>query len=491
MDSALTLGRITVRMSEAGEPVDRQRWRWQVSNAVKRVSLRPVGMPPQAILIVRQLADPDPGALLGESTQQWGRAAQVALTDCWHVATRPIYDAVPGSSNAVWFADRAEWLACLSWDVFTDVALSRWWWQAWLRHSGDSALLLRLWQQEARWLPQTIALLHRLHGAAVKTLLAEIPPVQSAILLQQMMAAYAVPAVPVHVISPLLRPNLSPTQQALIGDLPVESAALTALSLAIVDAPTALRLLRRQVQNPAEDEALPLDDTQSVNEPAAAAESMLVSSFPSGMDATPGHEDAPGHVASAASSLAAKEPNDAALSDLVPPESAATRTSHPLDAPAPESASMLAHGIHSRLGGLWYLVNLLVALDWLDAAQFESLDPWHRLLLLGQSLLGDMPDDPVWALLATLADDELDAALAERWLVVALPMAHRYLDARLENPALFIEALNDPATLYLTRTHVDVVFTLAQIRLDLRAAGLDANPGWVLPLARVVTFHYE
>jgi hypothetical protein len=41
-----------------------------------------------------------------------------------------------------------------------------------------------------------------------------------------------------------------------------------------------------------------------------------------------------------------------------------------------------------------------------------------------------------------------------------------------------------------TRTHVDVVFTLAQVDLAVRRAGIDIDPGWVPWLGRVVRFHY-
>jgi hypothetical protein len=41
-----------------------------------------------------------------------------------------------------------------------------------------------------------------------------------------------------------------------------------------------------------------------------------------------------------------------------------------------------------------------------------------------------------------------------------------------------------------TRTHVDVVFTLAQVDVAVRRAGIDIDPGWVPWLGRVVRFHY-
>ena len=41
-----------------------------------------------------------------------------------------------------------------------------------------------------------------------------------------------------------------------------------------------------------------------------------------------------------------------------------------------------------------------------------------------------------------------------------------------------------------TRAHVDVWMELEQVTLPVRRAGLDADPGWVPELARVVTFHF-
>ena len=47
------------------------------------------------------------------------------------------------------------------------------------------------------------------------------------------------------------------------------------------------------------------------------------------------------------------------------------------------------------------------------------------------------------------------------------------------------------AGLTLTATHVDVYMTLDQVDIAVRLAGLDANPGWVPALGRVVTFYFD
>ena len=94
-------------------------------------------------------------------------------------------------------------------------------------------------------------------------------------------------------------------------------------------------------------------------------------------------------------------------------------------------------------------------------------------------------------MLADLAGEPITPKNLARWQALALTQVQTYLSDRLEHPQEIANYLLEPATLYLTRTHVDLVFTLEQIRLDLRLAGLDRDPGWVPELARVITFHYE
>jgi hypothetical protein len=44
--------------------------------------------------------------------------------------------------------------------------------------------------------------------------------------------------------------------------------------------------------------------------------------------------------------------------------------------------------------------------------------------------------------------------------------------------------------LYATRTHVDLTMSLNQATAPVRMAGLDANPGWVPALGRVINFSF-
>lgn len=61
--------------------------------------------------------------------------------------------------------------------------------------------------------------------------------------------------------------------------------------------------------------------------------------------------------------------------------------------------------IRTRLGGMFYFVNLALYLRLYSDEDNLSLSPWDFVALVGGALLGDaaLDDDPVWALLAELA----------------------------------------------------------------------------------------
>ncbi len=54
-----------------------------------------------------------------------------------------------------------------------------------------------------------------------------------------------------------------------------------------------------------------------------------------------------------------------------------------------------------------------------------------------------------------------------------------------------VELLQRPAWMQLSHTHLDVLFTLDQADLNVRRLGLDADPGWVPWLGRIVSLHFE
>ena len=202
------------------------------------------------------------------------------------------------------------------------------------------------------------------------------------------------------------------------------------------------------------------------------------------------------------------------------------------DQPAAAAAHLAPDAVHTRLAGLFYLVNLTDRLGLPDDVdrrwRVGELSGWALLEVLSRGLLdtaGDPDDrhDPLWRLLerldgrppgtavgfdqadldlagGDLGDHELEEPVAgplvgavasgtRRWLRSVTPVVRRRLAAELGvDPAGAAAVLRVPGLVHHSRTHVDVVMDLEAISLPVRLAGLDRDPGWVPRLGRVVAF---
>jgi hypothetical protein len=84
-----------------------------------------------------------------------------------------------------------------------------------------------------------------------------------------------------------------------------------------------------------------------------------------------------------------------------------------------------------------------------------------------------------------------------RWMGWTFPFLKYALGRALEleeprtGEALARALLYRRGRLFCTTTHVDLVLEMERVSLPVRRSGLDATPGWVRDLMRVVTFHYE
>ncbi len=148
-------------------------------------------------------------------------------------------------------------------------------------------------------------------------------------------------------------------------------------------------------------------------------------------------------------------------------------------------------------GGWFLLLNVialpavLARLQALDAGDQSSppTSGWVWLYRLGRAFGGEA-DPPLARFMAHAA------GLPDAAALVALPplpdeaelarLATQRFAAGLLGAGLFAQ----PALVRATSSHLDVHFRMADIRLDVRRAALDINPGWLPWLGRVATFHY-
>ena len=108
--------------------------RLRLESLLSGAELRPSGLPPSAVLCVRRVADPLPGALRLDTVDarpppEWERAFVARLERALRGAARPAREAVPAAADAVLFADRSELLACLARDARDGTMWTRWWWR--------------------------------------------------------------------------------------------------------------------------------------------------------------------------------------------------------------------------------------------------------------------------------------------------------------------------------------------------------------------------
>lgn len=202
-------------------------------------------------------------------------------------------------------------------------------------------------------------------------------------------------------------------------------------------------------------------------------------------------------------------------------------------APAVDLAS--ARAIETRFGGLFYLLNLALALrlygDFTSPrAACLTISPWDWLAFVGRawfarefqrdalgSVLADLagggrrrrrgpprafaaPDDwrppQDWqTLLANASRGRIARGLiAGRWSTALLS----YMQSRvalavgIEEPEAALSLVcGSAARVRVSSTAVDVHFALADLPLEIRRAGLDRDPGWIPAAGRSVRFHFE
>lgn len=141
----------------------------------------------------------------------------------------------------------------------------------------------------------------------------------------------------------------------------------------------------------------------------------------------------------------------------------------------------LAPPTPTEFAGLFFFLNL----DLYD--EDSELDRWEFLALLGRALDPEMEADPLWNVLAELADRPLDRDPGTLEWPDPAPLLRERLPV--DDPIAFL--LRRFGRVALTPAHVDVFFSLAAHPIEIRLSGLDRDPGWLLPAGRHVAFHFD
>ncbi len=133
--------------------------------ALRTLDLEPPSMPRQAILCIRAMRDPLPGAVDLRSSHaprpdRWERAARAEVASIMRRAVRPALGAVPASAEAVLFADASEMLACAARAAAEGTLASQWWWEH-LVIPRTSQGVANKWLRSPAYVPAAIEILAR------------------------------------------------------------------------------------------------------------------------------------------------------------------------------------------------------------------------------------------------------------------------------------------------------------------------------------------
>jgi len=465
MRPATEIGKVRVRSPDAGL-LDRHRL---VSALIERADMVPPRLPAGAILIVRRLSATMRSRALAPlvpTADLWTTAPRDQMADLLDRAVRPVDGALPADAVAVLFADESELLACMVRDMLHGTLARWWWWKAVGRpaRSLDPADAMRI---SITAVPGAISLLDDWREA--DALVGSLSDHQAETLLEALASAFSL-AVPRHAAG---SPEPRVEEEAEGADVAAASPA-GAVSVGSSRAPAARGLWQRALgdsapvawsgpkavflatallvhRNPAAaripTHLAALADPHIVVPAASAAELSWSPSLPrSGPtsserasaepDPSPfssllAGEDRPPQRDAVETSVDAEVEVDPVAAPSTPPDPV------PLDSPRSHPQSVVigadGHDIQAAagsadagtptdLGGLFFLVNVIVGLDLIDAFADWGLDEmsaWEVVDALARSLISEpsVATDPVWDVLAELAgratSDELGTPVPE------------------------------------------------------------------------------
>jgi len=413
-------------------------------------------------------------------------------------------------ADAIRFADRADYLACLCQEILQPGSTPGWLWQGEplkpSEHGAAGAALLRVLSDEPLLLPSLSRRLQtqQLLGQTLATLGASHIYTLTRVLVQH--TGFAIEPAVLGTVTP---PRHSAPSIELPGPLqagewlqvlhplpsPLRPAAATLLALVLLwqQAPQLLHSAMSATACLIEARRRLLAEQAAIDErPGTAAEPSTSSAQPAGAHGSSQDNSAkqpgvvPSEVARAAPRASADSPSSA--SQNRPPEAAST----PAQQPSPQFIADQVHRIFflTAQGGFFYLLNLLRNAPAQKLLAASPASAWQHLYLLCRSLQQPL-DSPLQQFIAAqLQFDDIKALRElqpgevdkELWALAEHRLAHQPFWPH----ALFTRV----ARVHHDASHIDVDFHTNAVDLEIRLAGLDVDPGWLPWLGRVVRFHY-
>jgi hypothetical protein len=152
-----------LRIRARGGGIDPLSARARMESLLSNVTLHPPGLSSSAIVCIRRLCDPKPGALCLWRTdmrplRDWEKAVAESIEMLTQRAARPALSLVPADAEAVLFLDRSELLACLARD-WSEGMTTQWWWKSLFRNTVTAGMLMHQWLETPEYNPGALRIL--------------------------------------------------------------------------------------------------------------------------------------------------------------------------------------------------------------------------------------------------------------------------------------------------------------------------------------------
>lgn len=441
-DASATIDHLAVHWVGAASEARTPATRLRLERLLNMANLRPPGMPAGALLIIRYIDDLPPLARIASVDLHWIWQVERRVAELYHTAERPTRGRAAPHARSVLFDDAAMMLALLTREMVQEPesCLQRWYWRKIVADSArwPGAVLAAAWSRHAEALPAALThLTCREVGAAVALLSAgevsmvtcalhnrfALPPPPEAL---PMFSAASWPEAPQTLPPSAPAASAEPLEAPWRDLLPAaplprylapHAEYLPGLALTLYRNPAWARSLAF-----AEQAAAWLHAAQHTPNVAGNATEMYTPPGylpPGTTPQTSPSVPVPG-AAAASPPMPAAPPDESTPAATVPPASY-TVGAEALPTPAgvgvgsgdagmPEAPMfvvlkpVIPEGITTDLGGVLYLINLLIWMGWSEQA---GLSGWSMLEALARGLLNrDDDDDPLWMLLARLEGRE-------------------------------------------------------------------------------------
>ena len=519
--SDVYINRIRLKTTQQGPRINKRRLRHVLESSGWYEERG--GVPPSAVMMIQSLQDPLPGQLHSQRQGErvnpvWLQAARRSLRTLYASAERPRRGRIASGAQVICFADIVELQACFAMAGMYRGIADQWWWRLIASRyassaSGVGSLIVRSLEEHIQHAPAALALANSWGYA--REVVRSMPASGVERVLQELITTYAIPVSTPHenttdnAPSALLHSDKKrgvDFRSVAPGDLFLETCLL------LQNHPGA-RLVPERWHRLLREALVRSKSTRWPFKPAGRAEPLV--GVDEG-DTTQIHEhpsmeededarkradpvllydsDADENIVSdQGQSVIQRQGSEGAASEADPVGALPPSVTESSSEQVPESVGFDDGSFVTKWGGVFYLVNLVAYIDAHVRVAEQAMNPWALVLELVKTWIDTSQDrDPVWTWLADVAGtDTADAPLIQAVVPEAVDSLYKALgETRQRGPDRIRQLLATSARLYVTSSHIDVMYALDAIDLDLRMAGLDRNPGWQPLFGYVITFHF-